>query len=968
MREKWTRRTFLAASGTIAAGTYLTDPTHLTDQQAWAALNTPVGEDGYDLWLRYRPVDEPALLASYRRAFTQVVQTPDVGVLGSASAELVRGMSGLLGRSIAVVREPSRHGAVVLGTPDTSPLVREHVSTADLDAVGPEGYVLRRARVGRFDVVLVAGNGDRGVLYGTFHLLRLVQTRQSVRTLDVTERPANPLRLANHWDNLDGSVERGYAGQSVFHWHTLPETPPHYVDYARALASVGINGTVVNNVNANAQFLSSEMIQKLVPLADILRAWGVTFHLSANFASPMVLGGLDTADPEDPAVRAWWRDKAAEIYDHIPDFGGFLVKANSEGQPGPLDYGRTHADGANLLAEALQPHGGIVIWRAFVWHGPETWADEAYETFQPLDGKFAENAVVQIKNGPIDFQVREPVHPLFGALPHTNSMMELQITQEYTGQSTHLCYAVPMWKEVYDFDTHAAGPGTTVADIVAGSVYDYRHSGVAGVMNFGSDTNWTRHHLAAANTHGFARLAWNPGLDARQVAAEWVRMTFGSHAHLVEVLTRMLLRSREIYESYNSPLGAGFVQGGADHFDPCVECNEPWHQSDGEGVGFDRTEATGTGTTGLYHSPVSDTFESLATCPDELLLFFHHVPYTHRLHSGTTVIQHIYDSHFEGLEDAYRLRRLWSAQRPHVDAQRFREVAERFDRQVEHATRWRDSLVSYWFSRSRLLDERRSWVQARFAQKWAVLHEGPEYDLELSIGNASPDDVDLTVRLDVPDGWTSGGTPVAVPSRDLRDVSVAVRAGGPPGTTVVGARIDADGIDLLVDSAEVLTSPAGQRCVLALDAGTATSPLHAGYRRLTPDDAWDPGTGYGWVGGAPQSRDRDAWDDPLLRDFVNDIPARTIRVAVPAGTHDAYLLVGDATVNSHPTYVHAGGERLAGSAFLWRGQFEWLHLTLDGGTSGREVDLELSSVPGEHWHLVALAIIDSGAQAPAVAG
>ncbi|MGH3487286.1 MAG: alpha-glucuronidase family glycosyl hydrolase [Actinopolymorphaceae bacterium] len=952
MGGTWTRRRFLATCGTSAAGAYLID-----QQAAWAALATPVDEDGYDLWLRYRLVDRSTLLSSYRKAFTEIVHAPDVGVLASAEAELVRGLSGLLGRSIDVVRAPSRDGAVVFGTPETSPIVRQYVPAEVLERVGAEGYVLRRARVGGFDVVLVASVGDRGVLYGVFHLLRLLQTQRDVSRLDVTERPANPLRLVNHWDNLDGSVERGYAGTSVFHWHELPETPPHYVDYARTLASIGINGAVVNNVNANADFLSSEMIQKLVPLADILRAWGVRFHLSANFACPIELGGLDTADPLDPAVRAWWRDKAAEIYQRIPDFGGFLVKANSEGQPGPLDYGRTHADGANLLAEALEPHGGIVIWRAFVWHGPETWADEAYETFQPLDGEFADNALVQIKNGPIDFQVREPAHPLFGALPHTNSMMELQITQEYTGQSTHLCYAVPMWKEVYGFDTHAAGTGTTVADIVAGSVYDYRHSGVAGVMNFGSDVNWTRHHLAAANTHGFGRLAWNPRLTSAQIAEEWVRMTFGSHAQLVEVLTRMLLRSREIYESYNSPLGAGFVQAGADHFDPCVECNEPWHQSDGEGVGFDRTVATGTGTTGHYHPAVSAVFESLDTCPDELLLFWHHVPYIHRLHSGKTVIQHIYDSHFDGLEDAYGLRQLWKAQQSQVDSRRYAEVWERFDRQVDHATRWRDNLVPYWFSHSRILDEQRSWVQARFAQRSAVLHEGAEYHMDLSIGNASPDDLDLTVALDVPDGWTSGATPVAVPSRELRDVSVAVQPGGPPGTTLLGARIDAGGNDVLVDSAEVLTTPSGQRCVLALDAGTATSPRHAGYRPLTPADAWGPGAGYGWIGEAPQSRDRAEWDDPLLRDFVNDIPARTLRVAVPAGRHETYLLVGDATVNSHPTFVHAGGERLAESTFLWRGQFEWLHFTLDGGTSGREVDLELSSVPGEHWHLVALAVM-----------
>jgi alpha-glucuronidase len=566
---------------------------------------------------------------------------------------------------------------------------------------------------------------------------------------------------------------------------------------------------------------------------------------------------------------------------------------------------------------------------------------------------------VQIKNGPIDFQVREPAHPLFGALPHTNSMMELQITQEYTGQSTHLCYAVPMWKEVYGFDTHAAGTGTTVADIVAGSVYDYRHSGVAGVMNFGSDVNWTRHHLAAANTHGFGRLAWNPRLTSAQIAEEWVRMTFGSDPQVVEILTRMLLASREIYESYNSPLGAGFMQGGGDHFDPCAACNEPWHQSDSEGIGFDRTIATGTGTTDHYHPPVTAVFESLDRCPDELLLFFHHVPYTHRLDSGKTVIQHIYDTHFEGLEDAYGLRRQWRTLGRQVDARRYAEVLERFDRQVEHATQWRDTLVSYWFSHSRVLDEQRSWVQAQFAQRSTVMHEGSPYQVQVSVGNASPKGLDGTIALDVPDGWTSDATPVAVPSRELRDVSVAVQSGGKPGTFLVGARIDAGGLDVLADLTEVLTVPAGQRCVLALDAGSASSPLLDGYRRLTPGDAWNPEAGYGWIGGAPQSRDRES-PDPLLRDFVNDIPARTLRVAVPAGEHEAHLLVGD-TFNAHPTYVHSGGELLGQSTFLFRGDYVWVHFTLDGGAAGREVDLELSSVPGEHWHLVALAVIDPAA-------
>lgn len=393
-------------------------------------------------------------LEAYRSTFSQVVRQGDAVVLRSAETELLRGLSGLLGQPVDTSAAPTRDGAIVLGTPATSPLVRDHVPAQQLADLGPEGYLIRSLTVSGRRVTVIASEGERGVLYGAFHLLRLLQTHQRADAVDVQERPAAPLRLANQWDNLDRTVERGYAGPSIFHWDELPAVLPRYTDYARALASVGMNGTVINNVNANPQFLSSEMIRNLAALAEVLRAWGVTLYLSANFASPMVLGGLATADPLDAGVRTWWQAKADEIYDNIPDFGGFLVKANSEGQPGPVDYARTHADGANALAEALRPHGGIVIWRAFVWHDVETWARESYQTFQPLDGQFADNVILQMKYGPIDFQVREPVHPLFGALPNTNSMLELQITQEYTGQATHLCYLVPLWKEVYDFDTH----------------------------------------------------------------------------------------------------------------------------------------------------------------------------------------------------------------------------------------------------------------------------------------------------------------------------------------------------------------------------------------------------------------------------------------------------------------------------------------------------------------------------------
>jgi alpha-glucuronidase len=576
-----------------------------------------------------------------------------------------------------------------------------------------------------------------------------------------------------------------------------------------------------------------------------------------------------------------------------------------------------------------------------------------------LDGQFAENAIVQIKNGPIDFQVREPVHPLFGALPNTNSMMELQITQEYTGQTTHLCYLVPQWKEVYDFDTHAEGAGTTVTKIVSGQTYDYRHCGVAGVMNFGDDTNWTRHHLAAANTHGYGRLAWNPDLDAEQIADEWVRMTFGSQRHVTKTLTPMLLSSWSTYESYNSPLGAGFMQGGGDHLNPCAECNEPWHQSDADGIGFDRTVATGTGTTGHYHSPVSDMFESPEHCPDELLLFFHHVPYSFRLDSGKTVIQHIYDSHFDGVEDVEQMRRRWRSLRAKVDPRRFAEILASFDSQVGHAELWRDRLVSYWFGKSRILDRHRSWVQAQFPRSRTTIFNGQDRTLTFTIGNASQRDKNLTYTLDAPDGWTSSEHRVEVPARGLAEVEVTTRPAGRPMAGVVRSDLSAGDTRALRDYAEVLTAPAGAECALALDAGTAESPLVDGYQRLSPDDLWDSAKGFGWVGDQPQSRDRQTTDE-LLRDFVNDIPARTLRIAVPAGLHQVYLLTGDASVASRPMFVSSGGELLAEMPLLFGGQFGWMDFELDGGPAGREVDLEFSGLPDEHWHLGALALIAAG--------
>ncbi|TCC50854.1 glycoside hydrolase [Kribbella capetownensis] len=945
---RFTRRQVLLTGGALAAGGLL---------RPEFAAGLP-DEDGYELWLRYRKVDKPDLLAEYRRTFTHLVAPPaaDGDVLRSAATEVLQGLSGLTGRTVTQQSKVQRDGAVIIGTPATSALVAQYVDRSELRALGPDGYVVLSRRIAGHATTVVASEGKRGVLYGIFHLLRLLQTQRDVRRLDIHERPANALRLVDHWDNLDRSVERGYAGESVFDWDALPTTGQRMTDYARTLASVGISGTVVNNVNANPVFLSTDMLQKLTGLAAVLRTWGLTLHLSANFAAPISLGGLATADPFDEGVQAWWRDKAREIYQLIPDFGGFLVKADSEGQPGPVSYGRTHADGANLLARAVKPYGGIVMWRGFIHDfDPVTWASKSYLTFQPLDGKFDPNVIVQVKNGPIDFQVREPVHPLFGAMPQTRLMAELQITQEYTGQSTHLCYLVPEWKQVYDFDTHAARPEPTVAGIVEGA---------AGVMNFGSDRNWTRHPLNAANTHGYARLVWNPALAAEEVAEEWVRMTFGSDDRVVRTLTSMLLGSWETYEDYTSPLGSGFLIG-IDHFTPSPESNAPWNRADAEGAGFDRTVATGVGFTAHYHPPLSQQYESLASCPDELLMFIHHVPYSHRLHSGKTMIQHIYDTHFDGLDAVHGLRASWRSLRSRVDRRRYDTTLERLDRQVEQATLWRDSIVGYYFDKGRVLDESRSWVQLKQAGDQPLLGGWPNL-FAMTAGNASPRQAEVTAKVVETGGWKSSDGHVSVPSRETVPFTVPVTPPLLPQITMIDLECEAGGMPALGTSTQVFVTPAGGRCRLALDAGPESSPLLAGYQRLSPSDAWDPDRGFGWVGTAPQARDRGN-PDVLRRDFVNDTAARVLRIRIPAGKTDAYALIGESLVHCQPMTIRSEGKVVAAlESLLLHGTYTWLKLSLDGGAGGRDVDLEFSSIPDEHWHLDALVIPDPSLQAPAL--
>ncbi len=439
--------------------------------------------------------------------------------------------------------------------------------------------------------------------------------------------------------------------------------------------------------------------------------------MSINYASPIEIGGLPTADPLDSKVKQWWSNIAHRIYQFIPDFGGFIVKADSEFRPGPFTYGRSHADGANMLAEALEPFGGIVIWRCFVYNCQQDWRDRktdrakaAYDHFKPLDGQFHDNVILQIKNGPMDFQVREPVSPLFGAMPRTNQMMEVQITQEYTGQQKHLCYLVPHWKEVLEFDTYANGKGSEVKKVIDGSLFNYRYSGMAGVSNIGDEPNWTGHTLAQANLYGFGRLAWNPSLSADEITKEWIIQTFGDDPQIIQLISDMLLSSWRIYENYTSPLGIGWMVNPGHHYGPNVDGYEyshwgTYHYADRHGIGVDRTTLSGTGYASQYFPENATIYESLEDCPDELLLFFHHVPYSHRLKSGKTVIQHIYDTHFEGVEQAKQLKKKWEQLEGKIDEKRYKDVLERLTIQIEHAKEWRDVINTYFYRKSGIKDQ-----------------------------------------------------------------------------------------------------------------------------------------------------------------------------------------------------------------------------------------------------------------------
>ena len=660
-------------------------------------------EDGYELWLRYHPMEQAAL-TEYRPLASELVVGASSPTLDAAQKELERGLGGLLDRPLTVGASIT-DGAVVIGTPASSKIVAG--LNLPLEAAGDEGYLIRSVSISGHKATVIAANSDIGVLYGAFAYLRLIQTSQPVTALNILSAPKTRIRVLDHWDNLNGTVERGYAGASLWNWKTLPQyKSPRYIDYARANASIGINGAVLNNVNASADSLTAPYIQKAAALADDFRPYGVRVYLSVRFSAPIEIGGLKTADPLDPGVRAWWKAKADEIYKAIPDFGGFLVKANSEGQPGPQDYHRSHADGANAIADALVPHHGVVMWRAFVYsNDPKSdRAAQAYKEFTPLDGKFADNVVLQVKNGPLDFQPREPFSPLLGAMPRTALMLELQVTKEYLGQRTSMTYLGPLYEEALRSDTYSHGPGSTVAKIIDGSLDRHVLSGMAGVANIGNDRNWCGSIFNQANWYVFGRMAWDPEISAKTVAGEWVRQTFNNKPDFVAAVTGMMMASRETTVDYMTPLGLNLIMAPGSHYGPGpwdvsekrLDWRAPYyHHADAQGLGFDRT-ATGSNAVAQYNSPLREEFSDLKTIPEDDLLWFHHVSWDHKMASGRTLWDELVHDYRQGVDNVADAEKTWASLQGDVDPHRFAMTAAFLKIEAHEAAWWRDGCLAYF--------------------------------------------------------------------------------------------------------------------------------------------------------------------------------------------------------------------------------------------------------------------------------
>ncbi|WP_037324612.1 alpha-glucuronidase family glycosyl hydrolase [Salinimicrobium terrae] len=663
-------------------------------------------QTGYDLWLQYDKIENESVKEEYTEQLNNLVlygSGPTIEVAVSEFKNAYKGFfEGDLPKALSIQKN-----SLVIGTRENLPSYVLPSLNSDFANINSEGYIIKKIFIGNTPATVITANTEEGLLYGTFRLIREIQLRNNIQEIALSDSPKIQIRVLNHWDNLDRTVERGYAGFSIWDWHHLPELiKPEYVDYARANASIGINGTVLTNVNASSVVLTSQYIEKVKALADVFRPYGIKVYLTARFSSPIEAGDLETADPLDPEVKQWWKDKADEIYAEIPDFGGFLVKANSEGQPGPNNYGRSHVDGANMLAEAVAPHDGIVMWRAFVYseHDPEDRAKQAYTEFVPFDGQFHDNVLVQVKNGPIDFQPREPFHPMFGAMPNTPLMMEFQITQEYLGFSSHLVYLPKMFEETLDEDTFVQGEGSTVAEVIDGSLANKKLTGMAGVANIGTAKNWTEHPFGQANWYGFGRLAWDPYLDSEEIAEEWLQMTFTNEEEFVNEMTDLLMKSREAVVNYMTPLGLHHIMDTGHHYGPgpwVDDLGRPewnpvyYHKADSIGVGFDRT-TSGSDALAQYADPIAEKYESIETTPEKYLLWFHHVPWDYQMENGHTLWYNLAAKYQEGVEDVEEMVETWNNMEEYVDDQRFEKTQMLLQIQLKEAKWWRNAVLLYF--------------------------------------------------------------------------------------------------------------------------------------------------------------------------------------------------------------------------------------------------------------------------------
>lgn len=647
-------------------------------------------------WLAYEKREEKGNGAYFASVAVNDFDAENV-IVQSALKELKKGIKGML---------------------DAEPMMADKatfVMKKDI-ALNAEGYTLTEAD----GVLTLAAGGENGLLYGVFEVLRRIAMEKSLQGISVNATPDCPLRMMNHWDNMDNSIERGYSGESFFFEDNEVVVNDRTVDYARLAASVGINGVVINNVNvkqAASYLITDRYFAKVAEMAKVFADYGIKFFMSLNYASTIEIGGMNSADPLDPQVIGWWEKKIAECYANIPNLGGFLVKADSEGRPGPFTYGRTQADGANMLADIIKPYGGIIIWRCFVYNCQQDWRDyktdrarAGYDNFIEMDGDYHENVILQIKNGPMDFQIREPISPLLGGLKKTNQMLEVQVAQEYTGHQIDVCYLMPMFKEVLDFKTYCSEKNDCVKDIISGKTLGNTNTGIAAVINTGNDKNWTGNDLAAANFYGFGRLGFDTDLSSEEIAEEWIRLTFGNDPEVIEKVMGILLPSRATYEKYTSPLGIGWMVTPHVHYGCSVDGYEysrwgTYHRADHLGIGVDRSH-NGTGYALQYHEPNASMYDSMETCPEELLLFFHHVPYTYVLKSGKTLIQHIYDTHFEGVDEVEKMIAAWESLKEKIAPEVYDNVSERFGRQLTNAREWRDQVNSYFYRKSGIPDEK----------------------------------------------------------------------------------------------------------------------------------------------------------------------------------------------------------------------------------------------------------------------